>query len=158
MHLSQNWGSDGHFEVLNRSKIWLVQKFVDFFQTSHYLNIALSEFALRTEVRGNFNIHGTKIFWDAVFHDKSKIYDVLSILNLWLRFLRPFLQKKKKIEKKIWKKKNYFLFFYFFPIFKSPASGKENVRFPDSPDFDNLPDFQTGRDVRLSPTRVSTLY
>ena len=30
---------------------------------------------------------------------------------------------------------------------KSPASEKENVRFLDSPDFENLPDFQTGRDV-----------
>ena len=60
---------------------------------------------LRTEVRGNFNIHGTKIFWDAVFHQKSKIYDFSSILNLWLRFLRPFLMKKKKFEKKVWKKK-----------------------------------------------------
>ena len=25
-HLSQNWGSDGHFEVLNRSYLWLVEK------------------------------------------------------------------------------------------------------------------------------------
>ena len=25
LHLWQNWGSDGHFEVLNRSKSWLVQ-------------------------------------------------------------------------------------------------------------------------------------
>ena len=24
--ISQNWGSDGHFEVLNRSKPWLIQK------------------------------------------------------------------------------------------------------------------------------------
>ena len=24
--LSQNWGSDGHFEVLNRSYLWLVEK------------------------------------------------------------------------------------------------------------------------------------
>ena len=38
-------------------------------------------------------------------------------------------------------------FDFFFPIFKSPASGKENVRFPDSPDFDNLPDIRTGLDV-----------
>ena len=36
----------------------------------------------------------------------------------------------------------------FFSSVKSPASGKENVRFPDSPDFENLPDFRTGRDVR----------
>ena len=28
------------------------------------------------------------------------------------------------------------------------ASRKENVRFPDSPDFDNFPDFRTRRDVR----------
>ena len=26
VYLSQNWGSDGHFEVLNRSYLWLVQK------------------------------------------------------------------------------------------------------------------------------------
>ena len=39
-----------------------------------------------------------------------------------------------------------------FRSFKSPASGKENVRFPDSPDFENSPDFRTGRDVRLSPS------
>ena len=40
---------------------------------------------------------------------------------------------------------------FFLSIFKSvksPASGKENVRFLDSPDFENLPDFRTGRDVR----------
>ena len=78
---------------------------------------------LRTEVRGNFNIHGTNIFWDAVFHDKSKIYDVLGILNLWLRFLPPFLIKKKNFEKKFWKKKKSrkffdfeFLNFFFVPM------------------------------------------
>ena len=25
-YISQNWGSDGHFEVLNRSKPWLIEK------------------------------------------------------------------------------------------------------------------------------------
>ena len=45
---------------------------------------------------------------------------------------------------------NFFLDFFliFFPIFssdKSPASGKENVRFLVSPDFENLPDFRTGQ-------------
>ena len=44
------------------------------------------------------------------------------------------------------------IFLIFSSSFKSPASGKENVRFPDSPDFENLPDFRTGRDVRQSPT------
>ena len=52
------------------------------------------------------------------------------------------------------KQKNLEIFFLKFLLFlkvlklKSPASGKENVRFPDSPDFENLPDFRTGRDVR----------
>ena len=26
IHIWQNWGSDSHFDVLNRSKIWLVQR------------------------------------------------------------------------------------------------------------------------------------
>ena len=34
---------------------------------------------LRAEVRGNFNIHGTKYFYNAVFHQKSKKYDVVSL-------------------------------------------------------------------------------
>ena len=34
---------------------------------------------LRTEVRGDFNIHGTKFFYNAVFHQKSKKYDVVSL-------------------------------------------------------------------------------
>jgi hypothetical protein len=34
---------------------------------------------LRTEVRGDFNIHGTKYFYDAVFHQKSKNYEVESL-------------------------------------------------------------------------------
>ena len=38
---------------------------------------------LRTKVRGNFNIHGTKYFQYAVFLQKSKIHDVVSLLNLW---------------------------------------------------------------------------
>ena len=38
---------------------------------------------LRTKVRGDFNIHGTKYFQYAVFLQKSNIYDVLSLLNLW---------------------------------------------------------------------------
>ena len=41
------------------------------------------EVLIRTEVRGDFNIHGTKFFLDAVFHQKSKIYDVVSLLYLW---------------------------------------------------------------------------
>ena len=40
------------------------------------------------------------------------------------------------------------IFFSIFKSVKSTASGKENVRFPDSPDLENFPDFRTGRDVR----------
>ena len=36
-----------------------------------------------TDVRGDFNIHGTKYFLVAVFHQKSKNYDVVSLLYLW---------------------------------------------------------------------------
>ena len=65
---------------------------------------------------------------------------------------------KKKL--KIWKKNLKFFFWKnfldFFSISKSPASGKENVRFPDSPDFENLLDFQTGRDIQLSPSGLLT--
>ena len=65
------------------------------------------------------------------------------------------IQELKKIfEKNFEKKKNskfFFSFFFVFNSIKSPVSGKENVRFLDSPDFENSPDFQTGRDVRLSP-------
>ena len=74
--------------------------------------------------------------------------------KIWKKILKKKIWKKKfekkKFEKKVWKKnlkkkfekknlKFYFFYFIFFPIFNSPASGKENVRFPDSPDFDNLP-------------------
>ena len=59
---------------------------------------------------------------------------------------------KKNLKKKIENFSLKFLFFWIFFYFKSPASGKENVRFPDSPDFENLPEFRTGRDVRLSPS------
>ena len=48
---------------------------------------------LRTEVRGDFKIHGTKYFQDPVFHQKSRIYDVLSLLYLWLA-KQPILYMK----------------------------------------------------------------
>lgn len=82
----------------------------------------LSNNFLRTDVRGDFNIHGTKFFQDAGFHEKSKIYDVLSILELWLRFLSPFLIKKKFFEKKVSKKKNSRENFeiFFFRLFLVP--------------------------------------
>ena len=47
---------------------------------------------------------------------------------------------------KIFKNKQNFFFFYFKRV-KSPASGKEDVQFPDSLDFENLPDFRTRRDA-----------
>ncbi|MCP3849736.1 MAG: hypothetical protein GY694_05800, partial [Gammaproteobacteria bacterium] len=82
---------------------------------------------LRTDVRGDFNIHGTKISWDAIYHQKSKIYNVLSILKLWLRFLSPFLieilelLKKKKSREKI----EIEIFQYFFVPMASGVSGMD---------------------------------
>ena len=58
---------------------------------------------------------------------------------------------KKNFEKKFEIFLKIFFGAFFSSIFnsvKSPVSGKENVRFPDSLDFENLPDFRTGRDVR----------
>ena len=48
-----------------------------------------------------------------------------------------FENRQKNLEKKMIKS------------VKSLASGKENVRFPDSPDFENLPAFRNGCDVRI---------
>ena len=44
--------------------------------------VATSRF-LRIEVRDDFNIHGTNYFQYAVFLQKSKNHDVVSLLNLW---------------------------------------------------------------------------
>ena len=49
---------------------------------------------LRTEVRGDFNIYGTKYFQYAVLLQKSNIYDVLSLLNLRLAKKKLFLYMK----------------------------------------------------------------
>ena len=50
---------------------------------------------------------------------------------------------KKKIEKK--------KFFGLFSILKGPESGKEKNRKSGIRTFQDLPDFRTGLDVRLSP-------
>ena len=95
----------------------------------HRTNLGILGFFLRTDVRGDFNIHGTKNFQDAVFHHKSKIYDFLSILKLLLRFLSPFLIKKKNFEKNFWKKKksrknfDFDIFQFFFVPMGSGVSG-----------------------------------
>ena len=54
--------------------------------------------------------------------------------------------ENKEIEKK-WKKIERILSSIFKSV-NSPAFEKENVRFLDSLDFENLPDFPTRRDVR----------
>jgi hypothetical protein len=54
----------------------------------------MKRFCLRTEVRGDFNIHGTKYFQDAVFQQESKKYDVVSLLYLWLAKKPVFGQPK----------------------------------------------------------------
>ena len=63
-----------------------------------------------------------------------------------MKFMKLKLLLIKNVNKQ--KKFEFYFILYFFRSFKSPASGKENVRFPDSPDFENSLDFQTGRDVR----------
>ena len=43
---------------------------------------------------------------------------------------------------------SFWIFFSFFSSVKSEgSSGKENVRFLNGLDFENFPDFRTGRDV-----------
>ena len=61
---------------------------------------------------------------------------------------------KKKFEKKNFEKKKWKFwkkFFGLFSILKGPESGKEKNRKSGIRTFQNLPDFRTGRDVRLSP-------
>ena len=41
--------------------------------------ITILSIFLRTEIRGDFNIHGTNFFYNAVFHQKSNKYDVVSL-------------------------------------------------------------------------------
>ena len=57
--------------------------------------------------------------------------------------------KKKIFEKR--KKKKSGIILEVFGSFRSPTSRKENIQFPNSPDFDNFPDFLTKRIVRYSP-------
>ena len=97
---------------------------------------------LRTEVRGDFNIHGTKYFQDAVFHQKSEIYDVVSLLYLWLvgqktRPLHEILTQLFITEKSFLGVLNI-TFFYF--TFRLSGSGKElqfggRARYSKSPEL-----------------------
>ena len=61
--------------------------------------------------------------------------------NIWKSTKKSLEKKKIKICLKIF-------FIFYFKRVKTPVSGKENVWFPDSPYFEILPDFRTGRDVR----------
>ena len=62
----------------------------------------------------------------------------------------PKIEKKKKSKKNLEFKIQNLEFFFFstFKSVKSPVSGKENVLFPDSPDFENYLNVRTGRDVQ----------
>ena len=64
---------------------------------------------LRTEVRGDFSIHGTKFFHNAVFHQKSKKFDVVSLPVFWptkgtggLKHHIFFISYGKQYPKIIW--------------------------------------------------------
>ena len=71
---------------------------------------------------------------------RSLVTNLLSNALNWDVFENK--QKKINLEKK------KMIFFSIFESLKSPLSEKEKVRFPDGPDFENLLDFRTGRDVR----------
>ena len=60
------------------------------------------------------------------------------------------INKQKKFEKKMKKKKKIVVVVVLsiFISVRSPVSGKENVRFPDSQDFEKIPDLWNGHDVR----------
>ena len=64
-------------------------------ENHHFIIICacVTQSLLRTEVRGDFNIHGTKYFYDAVFHQKSKKCVIISLLYLWLA-KKPVLYMK----------------------------------------------------------------
>ena len=74
---------------------------------------------LRTEVRDDFNIHGTKYFQDAVFYQKSKIQDFFKHPEAFVEVSTSIFNNKKKIEKKkkSWKIFDFeFLNFSFVPM------------------------------------------
>ena len=63
----------------------------------------------------------------------------------------PNKKTRNKIEKKFEKKFKLFFPFDLFSIFISLGSGKENVQFPDSPDFDILSDMMSSRPLEQIP-------
>ena len=48
LHLPQNWGSDGHFEELNKSNIWLVQNL--WHKTQIFPFLFLLRFGTKTDI------------------------------------------------------------------------------------------------------------
>ena len=66
-----------HVASFHLSKMHLKQN--PFHLTQWLLLGIVSKKYLRTKVRGDFNIHGTRNFYVAVFHQKSKNYDVVSL-------------------------------------------------------------------------------
>ena len=98
----------------------------------------------------------TPKFAGQVLPDRTK--SGLTFLNILLHKNTRKNYEKKNLKKNFWKKKNWKFwkkFFGFFSILKGPESGKEKNRKSGIRTFQNLPDFRTGRDVRLSPSRWS---
>ena len=65
-------------------------------------------------------------------------------------------KKLKNLKKKNFE--NFEIFFWIFSILKGPESGKEKNRKSGIRTFQNLPDFWTGRDVRLSPSKKHIIF
>jgi hypothetical protein len=73
----------------------------------------------------------------------STFYIPNNKISLKLIKLKLLLFKKVNKQKRIEKKLKIWLL-----SLKTPAFGKENVWFPNSPNFEKFPDFRIGRDVR----------
>ena len=93
--------------------------------------------------------------WIGTYISNILPIQALVINSHWQRSLNLNLLSKvlnwevlrKKIREKL--ENNFFgIFFSISKSVKSPMSGKENVQFQDSPNFENLPDFRTRHDVQ----------
>ena len=76
----------------------------------------------------------------------------------WTKSGLIFLNILDMYQERVFNSLKKWFFFSIFNSVKNPASGKENVSFPDSLDFVNFPDFRTGRDVQQSPTPYKSHY
>ena len=95
VHLSQNWGSDGPYEVINRSYLWLVQKlwhemqiflFLFFLPFFCHMHVHLSQ---NWGSNGHFEVlNGSKSWWPEAPCQFGKLP---KNSNWWIVIFRPYL-------------------------------------------------------------------